>query len=116
MSYYFECETRNIGNGATRACDYEVVETVDMDIFLEFLCDYHQEKWEKNAWRAVSQCEWVKLPLGNLKWRRERVRAYKRYVENAFQQCFFSGKNYNISQKRPMYKAYEYFIKAYYNN
>ena len=105
MSYYFECETRNIYDGR------DVVETVDMDIFLEFLEDYHEEKWKKQGWSHISQVEWVKLPMGSLEWRRKCVRAYKRYVENAFDACF-SNKNYG---KSPIYKAYCYFIKANYN-
>jgi hypothetical protein len=112
MAYYFECDTRNIWDGK------EVVESVDMDIFLEFLQDYHEEKWEKNSWDQIQMRCWVEEApdtWGNINYRRKCARAYKRYVENAFHQCFFSGKNYDISQKRPMYKAYSYFIKANYN-
>lgn len=114
MSYYFECETRNIGNGATRPCDYEVIETVDMDIFLEFLMDYHEEKWRKNSWEAVMDKEWINVPLGDLSWRRARIRAFKRYVEHAFDSCFHK-KCKVFGTRSPMYKAYSYFIKANYN-
>ena len=112
MAYYFECETRNIYDGK------EVVETVDMDIFLEFLEDYHEEKWKEQAWYAVSQCVWIEIPVGDIKWRRGRVRAYKRYVEHAFDTCFAKKcKKYAGGEIRsPMYKAYCYFIKANYNN
>ena len=109
MSYYFECETRNIGNGAARACDYEVVETVDMDIFLEFLEDYHEKKWKNNSWHLVQMCKWKGTDViwGEPK----RIRAYKRYVEHAWDTCF-SNENYG---KSPIYKAYSYFIAANYN-
>lgn len=97
MSYYFECQVRRLWNNRT------IIEKVDMDIFLEFLQDYHEEKWEKNNWEHIQMVDWIKLPLGSIEWRRKEIKKYKRYVEFQFEQ---------LIKKKELYKAYKYYCKS----
>lgn len=97
--YYFECETRKwYENG-------EVEETIDMDIFLEFLEQYHAEKWKANNWQQVQLKKWKGTDV--IWGEPTRIRKYKRYVENAYDM---------LCGKKELYRAYHFYLDAYYNN